>query len=274
MHASLAATTPIGAVVATRCQLDGTAPGSFDGLPARCQFVNGGAQITGDGQHVLYAASINDAGHKERPTATGIAIDATPPSVRCASVRPILKTGTVGALVKATVADRTSGPASQTVAVPAATSRPGTKIAHLTGSDNAGNTTTVKCPYLVLGQINPSLVWGFRPQGSTTQVESLVAGHLPAHATIRVLCHGAGCGSASRTIRPDSRHGRKGRMTSVDLTGFFRGSNLRVGTVLEVAISERDAIGRGFVFTMRNDRTPSEQVGCLTPRSLIPNRGC
>ena len=63
-------------------------------------------------------------------------------------------------------------------------------------------------------------------------------------------------------------------MTSVDLTGFFRGSNLRVGTVLEVAISERDAIGRGFVFTMRNDRTPSEQVGCLTPRSLIPNRGC
>ena len=166
----MAASTVIGAVVATRCQLDGAAPVSFDTLPAQCQFGNGGAQVTGDGQHVLYAASISDAAQKERPIATGIAIDATPPTVRCSSIRPVLKTGTVGALVKATVTDKTSGAESQTVAVPAATSTPGTKIAHLTGSDNAGNTTTVKCPYEVLGQINPSLVWAFKPQGASTQV--------------------------------------------------------------------------------------------------------
>jgi PKD repeat protein len=283
VHASLSATTVIGAVVATRCQLDGAAPGSFDSLPARCLFAGGGAQIARDGQHVLYAASINDAGQAERPTATSIAVDATPPTVRCRSSRPVLKTGTVGALVFATVRDVTSGPASQTVAVRAATSSPGTKFARLTGSDNAGNTTTIKCPYQVLGQINPSLVWGFKFQGATTHVESLVAAHVPPRATIRVLCHGAGCRSASRTVRPANkstcRHkscrGKRTRNeTTVDLTRLVQGWSLHAGTVLEIAISERDTIGRGFVFTMRNGRGPSELAGCLAPRSLVPNHGC
>jgi hypothetical protein len=258
-------------------------PGSFDALAGGCPFANGGALITADGQHVLYAASINDAGQKERPTATSIAIDATPPGVRCSSVRPVLRTGTVGALVKATVTDRTSGPASRTVAVPAATSTPGLKIARLTGSDNAGNTTTRKCRYLVLGQIDPSLIWGFRPDGASTRVALIVAGHLPPRATIRVRCHGAGCRSASRLVRPDRkptcrpkscRRASKRHETAVDLTGLFRGWSLHAGAVLEIAISERDAIGRGFVFTMRNGRIPSELVGCLAPGSLIPNRGC
>ena len=283
VRASVSATTIIGAVVATRCQLDGPAPGSFDALPARCLFAGGGAQITGDGKHVLYAASINDASEKERPTATGVAVDATPPTVRCRSTRPVLKTGTVGALVFATVRDVTSGPASQTVAVPAATSTPGTKIARLTGSDNAGNTTTVKCPYQVLGQINPSLTWTFKFQGATTHVQSLVAGHLPPRATIRVLCHGAGCRSASRTVRPANkptcrhnscRRKRTRNETTLDLTKLFQGWSLHAGTVLEIAINERDTIGRGFVFTMRNGRGPSELAGCLAPRSLVPNHGC
>ena len=67
---------------------------------------------------------------------------------------------------------------------------------------------------------------------------------------------------------------RRGHARTVDLTGLFQGWSLHTGTVLEVAISEPDTIGRGFVFTMRNGRIPSEQVGCLAPRSLIPNRGC
>jgi hypothetical protein len=185
--------------------------------------------------------------------------------------------------VFATVRDATSGPASQTVAIPAATSTPGTKIAHLTGSDNAGNTTAVKCPYQVLGQINPSLVWTFRFEGPTTHVESLVAGHLPPRATIRVLCHGAGCRSTSRTIHPDNkptcrhkscRNKQTRNATTMDLTRLFLGWNLHVGTVVEIAISERDTIGRGFVFTMRNGRGPRELAGCLAPGSLVPNRGC
>jgi hypothetical protein len=182
--------------------------------------------------------------------------------------------------VKATVADRTSGPQSQTVAVPAATSAAGRKIARLTGSDNAGNSTTIKCPYVVLGQINPSLIWAFLPQGPSTSVQSLVAGPIPARATIRILCHGAGCRSASRTIHPAGggpcrrRNCRPKARRTVDLTGLFQGWNLHVGTVIEVAITERDTIGRGFVFTMRNGRRPSEAVGCLAPRSLIPNRHC
>ena len=283
VHASLSATTAIGAVVTTRCRLDGAAPGGFDALPGQCPFAGGGAQITGDGQHVLYAASINDAGQKERPTATSIAVDATRPTVRCRSTRPVLKTGTVGALVFATVRDVTSGPESRTVAVLAATSAPGTKIARLTGSDQAGNMTTVKCRYQVLGQINPSLVWVFKFERATTQVESLVAGHLPPRATIRILCHGAGCRAASRTVRaankPPCRHKsclrkRARNETTKDLTGLFQGWSLHAGTVLEVAIIERDTIGRGFVFTMRNGHGPSEVAGCLAPRSLVPNHGC
>jgi hypothetical protein len=283
VRASSSATTAIGAVVATRCQLDGAAPGSFDALPAQCLFAGGGAQITRDGQHVLYAASINDAAQKERPTATSIAVDATPPTVRCRSVRPVLKTGTVGALVSATVRDVTSGAASQTVAVPAATSTPGTKIARLAGSDNAGNTTTVTCRYQVLGQINPSVIWQVKFQGAITHVESLVAAHVPSRATIRVLCHGAGCRSASRTVRPSDkptcrhkscRRKRARSETTVNLTRLVRGWNLQAGTVLEVAIVQRDTIGRGFVFTMRSGRLPSEVIGCLAPRSLLPNQGC
>lgn len=171
---------------------------------------------------------------------------------------------------------RDVGARSQTVAVRAATSTPGRKTAHLTGSDNAGNATTVNCPYLVLGQINPSLVWGFKNQGASTHIESLVAGHLPPQATIRVLCHGAGCRSASRTVRPGKcrRTSCRRTETTVDLTGLFDGWSLHAGTVLEVVISRRDTIGRGFVFTMRNGRSPSEVVGCLAPLSAIPNRGC
>jgi hypothetical protein len=60
----------------------------------------------------------------------------------------------------------------------------------------------------------------------------------------------------------------------MDLTNLFQGWNLHAGTVLEVAIVERDTIGRGFVFTMRNGRGPSELAGCLAPRSLVPNHGC
>lgn len=283
IHASVSATTAIGVVVATRCRLGGAAPGSFDALPTQCLFGGGGAQIAGDGRHVLYAASINDAGQKERPTGTSIAVDATPPTVRCRSIRPVLKTGTVGALVFATVGDVTSGPESKTVAVPAATSTPGTKTARLTGSDRAGNTMTVKCRYQVLGQIHPSLVWRFGFQGAITRVESLVAGHLPPGVGIRILCRGAGCRSASRTIHPDNkstcrhkscRRKRTPNETTKDLTRLLQGWNLHAGTVVEVAISERNTIGAGFVFTMRNGRGPSEVAGCLAPRSLVPNHGC
>jgi hypothetical protein len=60
----------------------------------------------------------------------------------------------------------------------------------------------------------------------------------------------------------------------MDLTKLIQGWSLHAGTVLEVAITERDTIGTGFVFTMRHGRGPSELAGCLAPRSLVPNRGC
>ena len=78
VHATVSARSLAGAVAQTRCRLDGIAPVAFAALPAACPFAGAGADITGDGRHELFAASITDGGQAELPRATEIAIDRTP----------------------------------------------------------------------------------------------------------------------------------------------------------------------------------------------------
>ena len=100
---------------------------------------------------MLYAASKDVAGNVETPVSAAFHIDKTPPTVTCGPT-PVFLVGGAGGSVSATVDDTTSGPAvSPTSAAVTAgdVATAGTKSKSLTGLDNAGNSTTVGCAYVV-----------------------------------------------------------------------------------------------------------------------------
>jgi hypothetical protein len=80
--------------------------------------------------------------------AVTVKIDKTAPGVTCGAT-PTLVLGSSGNTVSATVTDDTSQPLASTVSAPASTTTAGLHAANVTGSDNAGNTRTVSCPYIV-----------------------------------------------------------------------------------------------------------------------------
>lgn len=285
VHATVSARSLAGAVAQTRCRLDGIAPVAFAALPAACPFAGAGADITGDGRHELFAASITDGGQAELPRATEIAIDRTPPRLACARTAPAFVEGSTGATVTATVRDVTSGALSQTVSAPASVATPGRKLVRLTGSDQAGNSATIRCAYRVLGRINSSMFFDFTPAASFSTVASLSSTNVPAAATVRMLCHGTGCPAAARTIKVSTGrpcHGRRCAKRfapgtgpgTFDLVPLFRGRQLGVATVVTVTMTERNTIGKTWAFTMRRDRHPKVVISCLAPGSTVPGRGC
>jgi hypothetical protein len=283
VHASVSARSLVGTVAATHCRLDGGAPAVFSALPGACRFAGAGADIAGDGRHLLFAASVTDAGQAELPGATTIAIDRTPPHLACARTAPAFVQGSTGAAVTATVRDATSGALSQTVSARAAVATPGSKRARLTGFDQAGNSASIRCAYRVLGQINPSMFWSFTAGRSSTTVDSLTGADVPAAATVRMLCRGTGCPAASRTLKVSAGQACRGRRCAkrhkpgtgtVNVTPLFHGRRLSPASVLTVAMTERSAIGKAFVFTIRSDRAPKVVIACLAPGSTVPGRGC
>ena len=80
-------------------------------------------------------------------TVTDIDIDKIAPMVACNAASFLLNQP--GAVVTATVSDGLSGPLSVTANSSADTSSVGSKTVSITGYDNAGNSTTVSCPYTV-----------------------------------------------------------------------------------------------------------------------------
>ncbi len=138
-------------------------------------------------------------------TATASAVvkrDLTPPTVTCQSPAPTFSLGQLGARVTATVADATSRPAAAALNGAANTAIAGARTAPLTGSDRAGNTTTVQCPYNV---VVPSCL-GLTPTRVGTSANDVINGTagrdvivaLGGHDTINgndgddVICGGDG----------------------------------------------------------------------------------
>ncbi len=74
--------------------------------------------------------------------------DATAPAVTCVTPAPQFVVGEI-ASVSAMVTDTESGPAAASVTAAADTATVGARSANLTGSDLAGNTATIACPYTV-----------------------------------------------------------------------------------------------------------------------------
>ena len=135
----------------TRCVLDPASPPStFDDIPAGCDYAGTGADVTSDGSHTLYAASI-DADNDESPVVSRtFAIDATAPGVSCDQATPTFTVGDTGADLSATVTDDTSLPVDTTVSQATDVSTGGAKAVSLTGFDNAGNSNSATCGYLVV----------------------------------------------------------------------------------------------------------------------------
>ena len=153
---SITASDDGSGVASTRCVLDpATPPTTFDDLPTTgCAYLGDGASVSGDGEHTVWAASIDAAGNAETPVSASIRIDTTAPTVTCDASTFTL--GSTGDRVTAIVDDGTSGPVDASVSTSATATTAGVNSAEVTGTDDAGNATSVSCSYLVAYQLQPS----------------------------------------------------------------------------------------------------------------------
>jgi hypothetical protein len=275
-------------LAATRCVLDpASPPASFAAIPAACPFAGGGSAVAGDGQHTLYAGSLGVLGTTEAPVSATFKIDTTPPTVTCSPPPRFTLRGT-GGLVVANVTDATSGAAQAIVAAPANVSTAGNKTVTLTGFDNAGNSTTVQCPYVVLTpRIGARLSWGSTEFSAFTVLTELIVAQAPSGAQIAIRCEGHGCTFARHTVGVATtrlvcnRHHKHCKrepapaLNNVDILSPLRGRHLAVGTKLTVSLTKQQMVGEAWTLKIRPARAPLETgPTCLAPGSTKPGRGC
>jgi Ca2+-binding RTX toxin-like protein len=125
----------------------------------------------------------------EGGTGSGTAIvnrDTTPPTVTCPSPAPVFQLYQLGTWVTATVTDATSGRATPPAQGAARTTAPGTFTTPVTGSDRAGNRTTVLCSYSV---VVPTCR-GLTPTRVGTALNDVING--TAGRDVIVICGGDG----------------------------------------------------------------------------------
>jgi hypothetical protein len=148
VQVTVSATDDIG-VAEIRCVLDpATEPATFNDLPEECAFTEP-IDVDADGDHTLYAASVDKAGNAGDVVSARLRIDQTVPIVTCETPTPEFALGQADAVVTALVTDETSGPTTPTVSATADTTSPGQRTVSLVGVDVAGNQTGISCPYTV-----------------------------------------------------------------------------------------------------------------------------
>jgi hypothetical protein len=139
---SITASDPDDQVAQTRCVLDpATVPASFDDLPNQaCSLTTVGT----DGQHTIYAASVDANGNKEVVQSASFKVDSTAPSLTVSNLT-VNATSPSGATVStypASATDANSGLASLSCVPSAPHTFPiGDTMVSCTATDNAGNST-------------------------------------------------------------------------------------------------------------------------------------
>jgi subtilisin-like proprotein convertase family protein len=192
VQAVVAATDSGSLVAETRCVLDPlAAPVTFANLPPGCGFTGAGASITADGVHQLFAASIDSSSNAETPTGSIVRIDATPPTLTCATPAPVFAQNQAGAVVTATVTDATSGPSTPTTSAAANTTTAGAHTVTIMSADVAGNAGSVVCNYSVDATPTSPLTY-ILTEGSTgsffgMDVALANPNPSPAHVTVTFL---------------------------------------------------------------------------------------
>jgi hypothetical protein len=260
------------------CVLDpGEAPPAFDAFPTPCSFTKSGADITGDGTHVIYAASANKFKDKETPASASVKIDSTPPTLTCA--RNATFVADTRQVVTAQVSDATSGPRTPIASGFADTSLLGPQRAFVWSSDNAGNSANVFCPYTVVPATfspSPVVFWKLSPSRRGEAVSRLLVTNVPVGAAVRVTCRGKGCPFRSLGCgggRCTKRHPTRNGTGTVDLSHPFAGRLLAVGAQLSVSITRHNTTGRIWLITVRGGGHAAWMIRCLDPDSSVP-KGC
>jgi len=189
------------------------------------------------------------------------------------------------------VTDEGSGPTSPTVSAPADTSHVGPAKVTLTGTDNAGNATSVACPYTVLPlTFNPLPALDSRVSAHRTTsahrtgtsrskragvydtVERLTVTHVPANASVTVVCSGKGCPFRVATCRLTRCKRTAGG--TVNLGARFKDRRLAIGARVTVTVTSANTIGRAWVLTARGEKPPADRVACLAPGSQTRDESC
>ena len=114
--------------------------GTLGGEDATANAINNAGRVVGES---VTASGLQHATMWTLPT------DTTPPTVTCTTPVPNFLLRQSGAKVTASVTDSGSGPVAATVSATANTSNVGARTVTLTGTDKAGNTRSVACPYTV-----------------------------------------------------------------------------------------------------------------------------
>jgi hypothetical protein len=187
---------------------------------------SGGFSISTPGTTVISCTGTDSANNTSAPTTTTVKLDTIPPALACQSPAPEFVLGQTGQTVTATVTDPTpgSGSAISPISGNATTGSAGMFTVPLTGSDNAGNTTTVNCGYAVVygfgGFISP-LPGSTLRSGATIPVKfgladasghpisSALAAALAAGGNVTVTLTGPGTSTtiaASATCTWDAKH--------------------------------------------------------------------
>lgn len=145
---SVAATDADSAVAQTRCALDpASTPTTFDELPdAACSIET----VGDDGQHTLYAASIDAAGNVESPLVrTTFGIDQTDPTIDPTLSATTIVVGQTGVTASAGADDGSGSGVASASCDPVDSSTPGVHTLQCGATDDAGNMTSGSIDYVV-----------------------------------------------------------------------------------------------------------------------------
>ncbi len=143
----------LSGVIEVRCTLDpAVPPAAYTDLPeAACAFV-GGAPVSGDGAHTLWAAAMDFYGNRSTLIRADFRVDATPPALTCPAAGAFLLHSGEHAIGPAGVDASVSGLDEAASALSGAieSESVGARVLTFTAFDLAGNSTSLDCTYNVI----------------------------------------------------------------------------------------------------------------------------
>jgi hypothetical protein len=285
------------------CVLDpGQAPPAFGAIAPGCPYA-GGAVVTANGTHTIYAASENSFGDQENPVSLTFKVDTTPPKITCgvtaSATEPVFTYGQPSVSVPGVLSDSVSGPPTLAVVAQPSTLTLGAHKANLRGSNLAGISKTVKCPYFVRAMSFSSLPGAkaevaAAPSKSSSNtnakssdetgaskaavVKQMLVTGVPASANLSVECRGSGCPWAGwrnlMAAQPKSKSTKPAKPRDANLTRLFRGKPLAYGTSVIASLTARKTIGRYVRFRIVSGKKGPRaalSAGCLPLGTRAPS---
>lgn len=141
------------------------------------------------------------------------------------------------------------------------------------GSGSTPQAVSVKrVPAKIPGIIGSTMTWKFAFFPTYTRIVYIIM-HKPVLGTIITFtCRGRLC--------PFSHHSQtvikiRGRLpSSMNIGPPASESKLHVGDVMTILLKKVGWIGKGYVFTVRRGKAPTDRIGCLAPGSSRIGVGC